>query len=91
MATLIEREGRIEAWVWENGQPLLIFEQTTPCSAALTSQRIAGLHYYALEVESGDDQVLLTLGTSWTSGHGVASRKAHLRFAQSLVDARIKS
>ncbi|MCP2371782.1 hypothetical protein BJ978_002458 [Agromyces terreus] len=86
MTALIERDRQLEAWTCEDGQARLILEHALPCPVALTTQRIAGLHYYALEIESGEDTVMLTLGTSLSSGMAVASRKTHLRFAQFLVD-----
>ncbi|KRC58599.1 hypothetical protein ASE14_18770 [Agromyces sp. Root81] len=85
IVALTPRPGAIGAWIDEgDGMSELGFVNHIQ-SLALTSQRIWGFSYYALEVASADASVLVTLGTRWTWGAAEASRRAHLRLAAALL------
>lgn len=85
IVALMSRPGAIGAWIDEGaGMSELGFVNQIQ-SVALTSQRIWGFSYYALEVTSIDASVLITLGTRWTWGAAEASRRAHRRLPALLL------
>jgi hypothetical protein len=79
------RPGEVEAWL-DDGDGLLALSRISNIrSVALTSQRIWSFHYYALEVSSEEETLVITFGTRCTWGAAEASRRMHLDIAQRLL------
>ncbi|MET4158144.1 hypothetical protein [Agromyces sp. PvR057] len=87
IVALTVQPGKLGAWVDDGVELVALSEVTGIDAVALTSQKIWGWHYYALDVRSPDGEAVVTLGTRTTWGAAEASRSAHLRLAEKLLGA----
>ena len=85
IVALTVKRGELGAWIDEDGELVRLAYASQIQTIELTAQKIGRLDYYALRLESHEGTMLVTLGTQSTWGAAEASRRAHVRLAETLL------